>query len=67
MLRAYEVPELKQPKMSKFAILYSNVNSSVYLFKPNKKIPTQKPKHMGQWKSSPKKPLAGLIELKIEP
>tara|TARA_B100000131_G_C18107775_1_gene608524 strand:- start:442 stop:579 length:138 start_codon:yes stop_codon:yes gene_type:complete len=44
----YEVPDETQPQIKKFAILCSNVNSSVYPEMQNKKAPTQNPMHIGQ-------------------
>ena len=44
----YEVPEETQPQINKFAIVRSNVNSSVYGEMQNKKAPTQNPIHIGQ-------------------
>ena len=44
----YDVPEDSQPQINKFAMLYSNVNSSVKPFMPHKNTPTQKPMHIGQ-------------------
>ena len=53
MFNAYDVADDKQPNISKLAILYSKLNSSVKQFIPNKKTPTQNPVHMGQCISVP--------------
>ena len=53
ILKAYDVADEIHPKISKLAILYSKLNSSVKPFIPNKKTPTQKPVHIGQWISVP--------------
>ena len=52
MHNIYDVPELRQPNRNPVAILWSNVNSSVYLFIPHRKAPDQKPMHIGQLTSS---------------
>ena len=57
-----DVPDDSQPKINKLAILYSNVNSSVYRLIPNKNAPTQKPIHIGHSNNFFNLPLAGLIE-----
>jgi len=67
ILRIYEVPDESHPNINKLAIVYSNVNSSVCPFIPNKNTPTQKPMHMGHRNKSPSFPLDGLIELRIVP
>ena len=51
--KAYDVAEATQLKISKLAILYSKLNSSVKSFIPNKNAPTQKPVHIGQFISVP--------------
>ena len=45
----------------------SNVNSGVKGEMTQRKNPTQKPIHIGQWKSSPSFPFVGLIGFSIEP
>ena len=45
----------------------SNVNSGVKGEMTHRKNPTQKPIHIGHWKSSPRLPSFGLIEFRIDP
>tara|TARA_R110000824_G_scaffold21112_11_gene78977 strand:- start:33 stop:215 length:183 start_codon:yes stop_codon:yes gene_type:complete len=59
----YEVPELIHPQIKKFITVSSYVNSSVRGLMPHKKIPTQKPMHIGQVQKYP----AGLTFPKILP
>lgn len=48
MLKKYELPDDKHPKINAFTILYSKLNSSVKALMLHKKTPDQKPMQSGQ-------------------